>query len=108
MRANILALVVVVAASACKGSAFAPPGAPALEIFPAAATLSVETDSQFVALTTGDFGGDPSVSWRSTAPAVVSVGSAGRVIAHAPGSALVIVRVSGRVTLEDTSDVTVQ
>ncbi len=104
---SILLLGVALAASACEARTFEPAAPPGIEIFPQALTLQVDADSQFIAHVSGDFGGPPVVSWRSSATTVASVGSNGLVAGDGLGSALIIVRASGRVMREDTARVDV-
>ncbi len=108
MRRSIFLAGAVLLASACADYKTGPLGRPELSIFPDTATLRVDDDSQFIAVVGGDFGGTPTVSWRSSPTTIASVSSNGLVMAHAPGSALIIVRAKGSTMLEDTAMVTVQ
>lgn len=76
-------------------------------VTPSAATVQVGAQVTLAAAVTADAGADVRVEWRSAAPAVAAVDSAGVVRGVSPGVAAVIATSRGTPALADTTPVTV-
>ncbi len=109
MRITLLFVLAAALVAACDVGvkSFEPPGPPQLSIVPESASLRVGDRQQFSGYISGQWGTPISVKWSSSAPAVAAVDT-GMVTARAPGSAFIILEVSGGVTLADSATVTVQ